>query len=204
MSPPTDSHRLPGILCGIVLSFGFVAWKARHAEQFFIASSMSAFIFTQYTESGAWSLVFSMPMWLKSSWFSALPYSDAGTNTFSAFHGNSINDLCKLVPKWPIWLQFLLYVRFVNGQLCCSSSGRMPMVHHLVLLFIFFCCQAVGHVYAWLYCVHGNAHAWYFLILVCLMVVWIANLWWIVVTQAFTGFSVVLMDSWHYSVELVQ
>ena len=44
MSALKDFHSLPGILCGIVLYVGCVAWKSRHVGQFLTISPMSAFM----------------------------------------------------------------------------------------------------------------------------------------------------------------
>ena len=77
MSIPKDSCRLPGILCDIVSYFGYVAWKTRKVGQFLTISSVSAFMLTQYMDSHASSIVFSLTLCFGCSCFSALSCIDA-------------------------------------------------------------------------------------------------------------------------------
>ena len=79
MSETTDFHGLCGILCNIVSSFGHDAQKPRHMGQFFIISSMSAFMLAQYIDSYASSLVFCISMWFRCSCLSALSCSATGS-----------------------------------------------------------------------------------------------------------------------------
>ena len=131
----TDSHSLPHILCGTVLSKGHFDWKSRHVGQF--------------------QFLLCCHSWWPSKWInvpvtmsSLCPYdlSTAGSALCSVmrqdllffnFLCNPIND-CKLVPEWPVLLQF-----FSVPQLCLMASHQVhiltvgPSTHCLGLLHLF-------------------------------------------------------------------
>ena len=112
-------------LCDTLLSFCHVAWKSRHVGQFLIIPSVPAFMLTQYMDSCANSLVFSIPMWFRSSCLSALCCSAVGTIILLPFIAipsitailslndqNSCSSFCNLA--------------FADGQLWSTSSDIMP------------------------------------------------------------------------------
>ena len=51
------SHSLPGILCGITVSFDHVCWNPGHVEQDFNVFSISVFMFIHYANSFASKVV---------------------------------------------------------------------------------------------------------------------------------------------------
>ena len=117
--------------------FGHVARKSRHVGQFFITSSMLAFILTQYVDSHASSLVFTISMLFRCSYFITL--SCAVVLVLLSFN---------LPWQFYLWLQFNLWMTGMAAvpsllQLLSMATYRVPVLpgclgsHYLLLQFLF-------------------------------------------------------------------
>ena len=61
---------------------------------------------------------------------------------------------------------------FVDGQLWRICSDRIPrcLLSRVATLYLF-CSHVFWYVHAWLHCIDGFVHTWYFFITLCLLVV---------------------------------
>ena len=131
---PTSS--LCGILCDTVLSLGHADWKSKHVGQFLIVCSMMEFMLTQYMDSYTSNLVFSMPMWLWCSCFSAFSLDDAGTIILLPFMA-ILSIIAISFSEWPGWLQFLLDLILCRWPAASNYSDRilkcsLPSIANLI------------------------------------------------------------------------
>ena len=108
-----NSHRFawpPGILCDIALSFGYVTWKLWYVAQFF----MWAFMLTQY-DLYTISLVFFIPLWLRSTHLSDFSCNATGTMIILPF----------------IAVPSMIATSSLNDQYGCSSFCTSAFVNGL-------------------------------------------------------------------------
>ena len=65
---PTTTQAVWSISYGIIFSSGCLCWYSIHVAHCFTVFPMPVFIFIQFTDSHAQSLIFSIPMWLLYKW----------------------------------------------------------------------------------------------------------------------------------------
>ena len=162
---PYRYPRLPWYLCDIALFLGCVDLKSKHMGKFLTFSSFSAFMLTQQMGLCASSLVLLMPIWFRCSCYSALSCNDVGTIIIILFM------------SYPP----MIAISSQNNQYSCSSfctlacvdcqpqstcSDRMSRcsLSRVDTPYLFSCCHTVWYVCAWLHCIDGYAHTWYFFI----------------------------------------
>ena len=134
-------HGLPGISCDTVLS---------QVGQFFIISSISTFILTQYVDLHASNQVLSILMWFICNCFSALCCSNAGIINHLPF----------------IALPSMIAISSLNDQYGCKSLFTQALVKDQPWSMssdsILMCSS---------FSIDGNVHVWDFLIPFCFLVV---------------------------------
>ena len=124
ISLPTTSHSLHGTSYGITFSCVCVCWYSNYVAHYFIALTMSAFIFTQYTYYSAESLVFSMPILLLCNCSSICLCNRKG--------------IIILLPSWQCHQLLLAHAWLANYSACFIPLHLLYMASHVLCTILAF------------------------------------------------------------------